>query len=231
MKMQQPKGELNPFACRGKRPTDRSLSYKYFYACRELIEVTDCRNLFSLQGLIFMVMFLQSSAKLSTCYAFIGSAMRSALRMGFHRSISGRFDPIEIETRKRVFWVTRKMDIYVSALLGLPNTVSNDDIDQEYPLEVDDEFITSEGILPMPKGRFSPYAATNAHTRLVDILAKAIKYIYPIKSSSTRSKNLSQSYVVTHAKIRELEQDLAEWQENLPPEMRPGTEVTPEVER
>src|SRR5437762_1072757 len=82
---------------------------------------------------------------------------------------------------KRLFWIVRKMDTYVGALLGLPKTLSDDDIDQVFPLEVDDEFITRDGILPMPEGRISLLAASNAHTRLLTILSKVISYIYPVK--------------------------------------------------
>ena len=76
------------------------------------MDVTDCRDLVSLQALLFMIMFLQASSKLSTCCSHIGIALRSALRMGLHRSIPNRFSPVEQETRKRVFWVIRTMDIY-----------------------------------------------------------------------------------------------------------------------
>lgn len=77
------------------------------------MDVTDCRDLSSLQALLIMIMFLQASSKLSTCYSHIGIALRSALRMGLHRSIPNQFSPIEQETRKRIFWVIRNQDIYV----------------------------------------------------------------------------------------------------------------------
>src|ERR1700753_1664479 len=105
------------------------------------MDIADCRDLRALQAVVFMILFLQSSAKLSTCYSYIGVALRSALRMGLHRNFDANFSPIERETRKRVFWVIRKMDTYVGALLGLPHTMSDEDIDQDYPVEVDDEYI------------------------------------------------------------------------------------------
>ena len=102
------------------------------------------------------------------------------------------------------------MDTYVGALLGLPKTLSDDDIDQVFPLEVDDEFITRDGILPMPEGRISLLAASNAHTRLLTILSKVISYIYPVKGVECIVQGqLSRSYVVNHARIREIEKDLS----------------------
>ncbi|CAN9480239.1 unnamed protein product [Alternaria alternata] len=199
--------------------TDEGL--KYFKASRQLLDITDCRDLTSLQAIIFMIQFLQSSAKLSTCYAYIGVALRSALRMGLHRSFNVKFNPIEAETRKRIFWVIRRMDTYVGAMLGLPRFLDDEDIDQEWPIEVDDEYITETEILPMPEGSISVMAAFNAHTRLVQILNKICKYVYPIKGTQSGAKN-SVTYSVGYSKIREIEQDLARWLDELPVALKPG---------
>ncbi|KAL4897172.1 fungal-specific transcription factor domain-containing protein [Aspergillus ambiguus] len=205
--------------------------FQFFKAGRQLLEITDCRDLTSLQAICFMVLFLQSSAKLSTCYSYVGIALRSALRLGLHRSaVSANFNPLEQELRKRVFWVVRKMDVYVSTLLGLPQMLSDDDIDQEYPLPIDGEFITAEGIRPPPKDYTALMAGANAHTRLSNIILKVVKYIYPVKNAQHRSKS-DQRYVVSHSKIREIERDLQAWMEELPAALRPGTEVSPQLER
>jgi hypothetical protein len=177
-----------------------------------------------------MIQFLQSSAKLSTCYAYIGVALRSALRMGLHRSFSTNFNPIEIETRKRIFWVIRRMDSYVGAMLGLPRFLEDEDIDQDWPVEVDDDYITENGILPMPEGSISVMAAFNAHTRIVQVLSKICKYVYPIKGTHSSDKN-SVTYTVSYSKIRELEQDLAQWLDELPNSLRPGGEASPLIAR
>lgn len=177
-----------------------------------------------------MILFLQSSAKLSTCYSYVGIALRAALRLGLHRTVTANFNPVERELRKRIFWVVRKMDVYVSTLLGLPQMVSVEDIDQEYPLEIDDEFINAAGILPMPPNRTSLMEGANAHTRLVDIIVKVVKYIYPVKPAKHRTKS-DHTYMVSHSKIREIERDLQAWMEALPSTLRPGDEVPPELER
>ncbi|KAL2813140.1 fungal-specific transcription factor domain-containing protein [Aspergillus granulosus] len=204
--------------------------FQYFKAGRQLLEITDCRDLTSLQAICFMVLFLQSSAKLSTCYSYVGIALRSALRLGLHRSVAADFNPIERELRKRIFWVIRKMDVYVSTLLGLPQMLSDDDIDQEYPMPIDGEFITAHGIMPTPEGRIHAMHGANAHTRLSNIILKIVKYIYPLKTAQHRSKS-DQRYVVSHSKIREIERDLQSWMEELPAALRPGTEVSPQIER
>lgn len=148
--------------------------------------------------------------------------------MGLHRNVQTRFNPVEQEVRKRIFWCVMKLDIYVGALLGLPMMLTDEDIDQEFPLEVDDDYITTERILAMPPDKPSLIAAFNAHTRIVKILAKTTRYIYPTKGG--KSKN-GQSYIVSHARIREIEQDLQNWFECLPTAFRPGIEVPQEFVR
>lgn len=194
--------------------------FTYFKTARQLMDIADCRDLSSIQAVVFMILFLQSSAKMSQCYAYVGVALRSALRLGLHRAAAGNFDPIEAESRKRVFWIVRKMDIYVGAMLGLPQTLSDDDVDQEYPLEVDDEYITKEAILPQPEGVVSLMTAFNAHTRLVQILQKIVRKIYPIKIPEPQRAG-DKAYSVSFSTIREIESELEEWKKSLPPILTP----------
>ncbi|KAI5781651.1 fungal-specific transcription factor [Peziza echinospora] len=186
---------------------------KYFLAGRCMIEITDCRDIMSIQAVILMIIFLQSSTKMSTCYSYVGIALSAALRMGLHRTIELNMTPIERETRKRIFWTVRKMDTYVSALLGLPKGIADEDIDQEMPLEIDDEYITDTEILPIPKGVLPIMTAANAHTRLLKIMAKVVKAVYPLKPGSA-VKNTP--YSVGFASIREIENDLKQWSAALP---------------
>jgi len=192
------------------------------------MDIADCRDISSLQAIIFMILFLQSSAKLATCYAYLGCALRAALRMGMHRNFD-HFNPIEAECRKRSFWVIRKMDIYVGALLGLPHTISEEDIDQSFPAEVDDEYITAEGIKPMPEGSVTVIAASNAHTRIVQILDKVVRLVYPIKPTNVaqdrKGTDAVPVYRISYNKIQEIERELHKWSESLPLGLRPGGEA------
>ena len=144
--------------------------------------------------------------------------------MGLHRSFNSSFNPIEAETRKRLFWVIRRMDTYMGAMLGLPRFLEDEDIDQDFPVEVDDEYITETQILPMPKGSISVMSAFNAHTRIVQVLSKICRYVYPIKGTQSGGKN-SVTYTVKYSKIRELERDLAQWLDELPMALKPGGEA------
>ena len=59
------------------------------------------------------------------------------------------------------------MDIYVSTLLGLPCGIADDEIDQDMPLGIDDEFLLQGTSHPQPAQRLARVAATNAHFMLI----------------------------------------------------------------
>ena len=122
------------------------------------------------------------------------------------------------------------MDTYVGAMLGLPIFLKDEEVDQDWPTEVDDEFITETEIKPMPEGRMSSITAANAHTKIVQILAKICKYVYPINGTQSGGKN-SVTYSVSYSKIREIEQDLQQWHDNLPMALKPGGEAPTNIMR
>ncbi|KAK9373600.1 fungal-specific transcription factor domain-containing protein [Lipomyces chichibuensis] len=197
--------------------------YKYFVAARKMIDITEARDTDAIQAVILMIMFLQSTARLSTCYSYIGVALRAALRLGLHRKVAYSFSPVEAEIRKRVFWTIRKMDIHVSAMLGLPRCIDENDIDQEQPLEIDDEYITETGILPHPVGVITQQLIANVHTRLMAILSHIVEDVYPIKPRTPVAQpGAAATNCVSYVKVLELENDLQHWVDALPFELRPG---------
>jgi hypothetical protein len=209
---------------------------KYYASARFLLQdITECRDLTSLQALLFMILFIQSVSNLSTCYGFVGIALRSALRMGLHRNIPhAHQNAIESESRRRVFSVCRQLDIYVSALLGFPMLLNDEDIDQPLPTPVDDEYITRDGILPVRAGTTSFFEAFNAHAQLMDILSKIIKHIYPLKGIEqgvAQGGEPNTTYIISFTKVKEMEVALQQWNEQLPVDWRPNSNGPEEVVR
>lgn len=81
------------------------------------------------------------------------------------------------------------MDTYVATMLGLPKNIGDEDLDQDMPLDINDEFITSDGLLPTPAGQVSIMAVANAHIKLLLIMAKVVSCIYPSQ------KDISMEFV------------------------------------
>lgn len=188
-----------------------------------MIEMTDIRDIYSIQAVLLMAIYLQSSTRMSTCYSYVGIALCAAVKMGMHRAVpDARFNPIEREVRKRIFWTCWKMDTYVGAILGLPKGIAPEDIDQEMPAEVDDENITQDGIAPMKDGETSTMAAANAHIRLLTIMAKTVKCIYPLKGVEASVAGNNRGYSVSQMQLHEIELELAAWLESVPAILKPG---------
>lgn len=213
---------------------------KYYGSARVMLQdVAECRDLTSLQALIYMLLFLQVTANISGCYSFTGIALRSAIRMGLHRRLShAELTPIEDEQRRRAFYVIRQMDAYISAILGFPIMLSQEDIDQPLPTEVNDEYITKEAIMTPPLGTPSFFQAFNAHVRLMDILGKVIKHIYPIRGMEEcvmkrvdGTDTTRATYPIDYSRIREIERDLQDWFDQLPAHWRPSNDGEMEVIR
>ena len=100
--------------------------------------------------------------------------------------------------------------------------MSDDDLDQEFPQEVDDVYITDTEIKTMPVGYVPLAAASNANFRLCKILSKIVRAIYPIKGFRNDEESSPRTYSVSFSIIRELESDLEAWKDDLPSELKPG---------
>lgn len=195
-------------------------SVEFFLAAKQMTDFTECQDLISLQTMVFVIAFLQCSSRMSACYTVCGLAIKCAARMGLHRRLPANFNPVEQQLRSRSFWVIRKMDVYVSTMLGLPDSIGDDDIDQELPLALNDECISEERILPQPVGQIAPMAATCAHIRLLNILKKVTTHVYPIKGLEQKIAGNNRVYLVDYSKINEIEVGLRAWLADLPDQFK-----------
>ena len=201
--------------------------FRYFLEARKLIDITNVGDIISIQTIVMMIMYLQCSARLSTCYSYIGIALRSAIKEGLHRNLSifqnakRELDPIEVDTRKRLFYTIYKMDIYINSLLGLPRSLTEDEFDQDLPEELDDENVTHSAYnYEKQEGKLSSSACANHHTKLMMILSHVVRDLYPIRIKKQSSVDIP-SADSTHSKVTGLEQELKNWLDQLPLELRP----------
>ena len=149
--------------------------------------------------------------------------------MGLHRADSLiKFDQIERETRKRIFWSLRAMDAYITTILDLPRAINDEDTDQEMPLEVDDALVTPHRIKGSGKSSICSMTTVNAHIKLSLIMAKVKKSV--LGTSNVESKR-SGRYLVDYASILQAEGDLAEWYSSLPDYSKLQSPVPRDVEK
>lgn len=216
-----------------KQPTNQQVNnesleddgFRYFLEARKLIDISNVSDIPAIQTVVMMTIYLQCLARLSTCYLYIGIALRSALKEGLHRDLGifhsrRRLNPIEIDTRKRLFYTIYKMDIYINSLLGLPGLINEDEFDQQFPMELDDELVNRDAFLiEQQNGRLSSSACANHHTKVTMILLRIVKELYPIKVRVKPDKPIAPQNI--HDTVTGLEAQLKSWLDNLPDELRP----------
>ncbi|AQZ14136.1 YJL206C [Zygosaccharomyces parabailii] len=195
---------------------------RYFVAAKSMLDVTNIDDVYSIQTMFMLTMFLQCSANLKSCYSYMGIALRAAISEGLHRknSLVGP-TPIEDESKKRLFWTVYKVDIYMNCILGLPQSISQKAVNQELPRDLDDENITSEGCLEQSWGKISSTGLNNEHTKLMLVLSKIHDALYPVL----------QWNETTYANMLSLQSDLDQWLLQLPMQLKPDYNWVDEAER
>lgn len=112
---------------------------------------------------------------------------------------------------------------FSAASMGLPQLLQDSDIETEYPLAIDDEYVEERGYLPTLPGESSKISSALALFSASRILSKVLQRLYPANTSKDLSLNTMTA----------LENELNEWSEQLPPNLKltfvqdkPSTDVT-----
>lgn len=112
---------------------------------------------------------------------------------------------------------------FSAASMGLPQLLQDSDIEAEYPLSIDDEYVEERGYLPTLPGETSKISSALALFSAARILSKVLQNLYPANTSKDLSLNT----------MTVLENELDEWLGQLPQNLRltfvqdkPSTDVT-----
>ncbi|KGO40376.1 Transcription factor, fungi [Penicillium expansum] len=189
---------------------------EYFSKSRQLQDIANCRDLVSLQAIVFMNLFLLTTNRSSTCYTYLCTSLSIAVRMGLHRSLKTDQDLISQEISKRLFWALWLLVNDVSSCCGMPRLLSDSDIDQEFPREANDVYITSRNISMQPQSEICYISGANASYRLHMIRDKVTRQMYPVKPLGHDQLHDSTAHAANLEKVRETEDDLKKWANSIP---------------
>ncbi|KAE9982900.1 hypothetical protein EG328_010447 [Venturia inaequalis] len=188
------------------------LSARYFLAAdHRLSKERGEVRLTSVQARLCQCFFLLSQSRINHCWNLFGTTAHLALAIGLNRrrrwDTSNRYDLIELECCRRVFWCAYSLDNYLSASLGRPRTFKDEDIDQELPICVNDSSIFRDRINTTLNKTQSIMFAPVAHISLSRIVSLVLRDLYPIfpLSPSDRVK-----FALRYSS------DLWNWRLNLP---------------
>ncbi|KPI34691.1 putative 12-oxophytodienoate 4 [Cyphellophora attinorum] len=167
------------------RISERSLSY--LQQARTLFnnEVGPA-SVASVEARVAACLVLLSISHFNECRYLFAMVHALVISLGIHRRTPKQYkmSPLESQRRKRVFWSFYGIDGYVSVLLGQPRLLRDEDVDQEYPDNVEDVLLdTATDLSQCP--HHGTLEAALYHARLARLFAKANDMLYPIQSLST----------------------------------------------
>ncbi|TIA11265.1 hypothetical protein D6C80_07602 [Aureobasidium pullulans] len=166
-----------------------------FYAASEqqLTKESGETRLTSVMSRLLQCHYLASQSRINHAWSLFGTTARLAFAVGLHRRQRpqiGRVNHVEVQCRRRTFWAVYSLDRYLSAALGRPKAIHDDDIDQDLPDCLDDENILPDKFITRPPHSQSVMQASICHIKLTRILSGILKEQYPIHPLPTPSHHL-----------------------------------------
>ncbi|KAI0789145.1 fungal-specific transcription factor domain-containing protein [Abortiporus biennis] len=201
-----------------------SVGWKYIHVALEIHRV--CQNailppcLFEVQTYPIIGLFLRGTSVYTDAWTFVSIGIRKAQDMGAHRRKVYKGKPtVEEELWKRAYWHLVTFDRIGSMILGRACASSDEDVDIDMPLEVDDEYWEHEDsnmAFIQPPGKPPQISAFVCWIKLTQIAALALRKLYTIGHNPT---------VVTGPRWREetvasLNEALSAWIDEIPEHLR-----------
>lgn len=189
-------------------PEQRSFDFQWRRALNSVLSET---SLDTVQCLVLAQLYCFSRGDYAKLLHYKNLAVGIALRMGLnHSQRKFALGALGGEMRKRAFWCIYCLDGFSAAMLGLPKLLREDEIDAEYPSDVDDEYVSEKGFLPTLPGDSTKISSALALFRCSRVLAQVLDIEY---STST-------AHELSYSKLRDLEDDLDSWKLGLAPHLR-----------
>ncbi|PHH86467.1 hypothetical protein CDD83_10204 [Cordyceps sp. RAO-2017] len=172
-------------------------------------------DLLSVQALLGMALFMQGTPNPQPTSLLIAAAIRLAHSIGLHKRGTGfNLNPIEIEQRKRVFWIAYMLDKDLCLRSGRPAAQDDDDMNVDLP---DADPPDNIGNIPLAdgKGKMNLFRVICEFTV---IESNVYKRLYSTKATKQSDGELLNT-------IGELDQELEEWKDRIPIDFRPEHEI------
>ncbi|KAM4056225.1 fungal specific transcription factor [Hirsutella rhossiliensis] len=172
-------------------------------------------DLLSVQALLGMALFMQGTPNPQPTSLLIAAAIRLAHSIGLHKRGTGfNLNPIEIEQRKRVFWIAYMLDKDLCLRSGRPAAQDDDDMNVDLP---DADPPDNIGNIPLAEGT-GKMNLFRVICEFTVIESNVYKRLYSTKATKQSDGELLNT-------IGELDQELEEWKDKIPIDFRPEHEI------
>ncbi|KAF8544491.1 fungal-specific transcription factor domain-containing protein [Trichophaea hybrida] len=148
--------DIYPPGSSGNSPTisQERHGWKFFELARKYLDLN--KPIYTIEDatvLLLMSIYLDKATLPSPCWMICGAMARVCQDIGLHRQPpNGRFTPIELESRSRLFWAAYIQDKRVSIKMGRPWILRQEDCDIALPATLDDEGIGTSLLCQQVRG-------------------------------------------------------------------------------
>ncbi|KAK0728293.1 fungal-specific transcription factor domain-containing protein [Lasiosphaeria miniovina] len=172
-------------------------------------------DLLSVQALLGMALFMQGTPNPQPSFLLIATAIRLSHSIGLHKRVTGfNLNPVEIEQRKRVFWIAYMLDKDLCLRSGRPPAQHDDDMNVSLP---DADPVDNIGNIPLADGK-GKMNLFRVMCELAMVEGKVYNKLYSTKATKQSDGELLNT-------IGELDQELEDWKDSIPIDFRPEHEI------
>ncbi|ORY48410.1 fungal-specific transcription factor domain-domain-containing protein [Leucosporidium creatinivorum] len=175
-------------------------------------------SLFDIQASVLGVVWLLGAMTPMATWTASGHALRKAIDVGVHRENRSRwtFSVLEDQLRKRAFWILYSLDRNISACMGRPVAMADEDTDLAYPLDIDDAALDDWNLrgsksAPPPLAQ-STVSVIATLARAEKIHGQILKRIYGMRAPQTSTEACTI--------VSELDSSLNDWLNGVPAHLR-----------
>jgi len=137
-------------------------SFHYFHAAEnQLKHETGQVKLASIQARLLQCIYLLARSRVNQTFNNFATMVNLIFALGIHRKHrpTETDDLVDIECSKRTLWAAYMIDKYLASSVGRPQMIQDEDIDQELPMLVNDEDLSSSCLMTTNISGQSPMKA------------------------------------------------------------------------
>jgi hypothetical protein len=197
-------------------PQYAGLADSYYLAAMVYMEaVIRPKDIKTLQCLVLVAQYSMLTPTRTAIYYIVGLATRLCQQLGLteEKTITqgvalGLVNPLQLDMKRRLFWIVVSMEFGLAHSMGRPNAFATgqDHVDVNFFEAVDDEDVTTEGIIPGPPSEKKAVAIHFFRMRLLQ--AEIRRVLYQKKRPEPKSED--------HPWYAQMEQKLKHWVDTCP---------------
>jgi len=182
----------------------------YHYSLSMFYQLSRSHTVEDVQAMTLICLHLRNFPKPGASWILTQTTLALALELGLNRSakrwvVESRPNLLDIEMRKRIFWIILAIDVTLSGKLGRPMRLRYEDLDVEFPEVMDDELLSEDG-LDMSRPGTCTHEIGLVAMRILPLFMELYSTIYAVR-------RCPENYIKT---VKSLEARVQKWKDDLP---------------